>query len=76
MAKNAYFGTDTGNFGTGTAMYDTEHTSAGGQNRLVSSFQKFCSTCGVCRTYSSTAFCLVCLLRIEYELREWNGMIS
>ena len=21
MAKNAYFGTDTGNFGTGTAMY-------------------------------------------------------
>ena len=22
MAKNAYFGTDTGNFGTGTAMYD------------------------------------------------------
>ena len=39
MAKNAYFGTDTGNFGTGTAMYDTEHTSAGGQNRLVSSFK-------------------------------------
>ena len=23
MAKNAYFGTDTGNFGTGTAMYDS-----------------------------------------------------
>ena len=26
MAKNAYFGTDTGNFGTGTAMYASEYS--------------------------------------------------
>ena len=26
MAKNAYFGTDTGNFGTGTAMYGCDYS--------------------------------------------------
>ena len=37
MAKNAYFGTDTGNFGTGTAMYDV---LMGLQTKTIKSFSQ------------------------------------
>ena len=36
MAKNAYFGTDTGNFGTGTAMYADSNGSRKTVTRLES----------------------------------------
>ena len=38
MAKNAYFGTDTGNFGTGTAMYGQEEQTRQLLNNQQSTF--------------------------------------